>query len=58
MRQGAHHAENLPRPRALAASGGGSGNKEKILSPEWCPLVENGSEITNVQSLSVACAAN
>jgi hypothetical protein len=36
-RRGAPCAENSPRPLAPAAFGGGSDNKEKILSPESAP---------------------
>ena len=44
-RLGARHAENLPRPGALAASGGGSDKKEKILSPELAPIGRERSQV-------------
>ena len=44
-RHGARHAENQPRPGALAAFGGGSDNKEKILSPELAPIDRERAQV-------------
>ena len=44
-RHGVRRAENLPRSGTLAASGGGSDNNEKILSPELAPIGREPSQV-------------
>ena len=51
----ARQAENQPRSGALAASGGGSDNKEKSCRRSWRLLIENGHKSAARGSPSRPC---